>query len=99
MNMWLNNGVEVSQDPVGVNHDVQVKYAGLLKNDGADYILLHCGVDGWKNTKDVWMNRDQDGNFAASIKAAAAHEVNICFKDTANNWDNNNGWNWRVRVI
>lgn len=97
--MWLNNGVEISQDPVGVNHDVQITYAGLLKSSGADRVCLHCGIDGWKNPKDQMMTRNPDGTFGATIKASAAHEVNFCFKDSANNWDNNNGWNWRIRVV
>jgi hypothetical protein len=97
--MYLNNGVELSNDPVGVNHDVEIKYHGLLKNAGADKIYLHCGIDGWNQAKEQCMNREPNGCFSAIITASAAHEVNFCFKDSANNWDNNNGWNWRVRVV
>jgi hypothetical protein len=97
--MWVANGVAINEDPIGVNHSLDIKYAGLLRNSGASDVLLHCGIDGWKETQDVWMQRQKDGTFTAQVKAAAAHEVNFCFKDTANNWDNNNGWNWKVGVV
>jgi hypothetical protein len=26
------------------------------------------------------------------------HTLAFCFKDSANNWDNNNGYNWIARI-
>lgn len=96
--MWLSNGVHVSKDPVKKNDTLEITYAGLLRNSGATDVLAHCGYDGWDKVQDIWMSREPDGTFRCSTKASASREVNICFKDTANNWDNNNGWDWRVSV-
>ena len=78
---------------------VHIKYRGLLKNAGANDVYLYYGADGWKNSQTIRMSKDSMGDFAASLPAQAAHEVNFCFKDAANNWDNNSGWNWAVNVI
>jgi hypothetical protein len=96
--MWLDNGVHVSKESVKTKDSVDVTYAGLLRNSGASGVLLHCGFDGWREPSDIWMTRDVDGSFRTSVKADAKSEINMCFKDTADNWDNNNGWNWCVRV-
>lgn len=85
--------------PVKAGDMVNINYQGLLKNSGAQEIYLHYGIDGWNNPGMMRMNRRTDGVFTASIPANAAHEVNICFKDAANNWDNNSGWNWKIDVI
>jgi hypothetical protein len=71
---------------------------GLLKNSGADEVFLYYGVDGWKNQDTIKMHKMQDGVFGAEIRANASHEINFCFKDSANNWDNNNGWNWKTEI-
>lgn len=85
--------------PVNAGDKVLIDYFGLLKNSGAEHVYLHYGVDGWKNSGTVKMDRKYDGAFHAEIPAQAAHEVNFCFKDCANNWDNNSGWDWKVNVI
>ena len=99
--MYHFNDDRVSWEPAPVKtgDSVFIKYHGLLRNAGADGIYLHCGVDGWKNTQTVPMMRMPEGVFTAQVQANAAHELNICFKDSANNWDNNSGWNWKVDVI
>jgi hypothetical protein len=84
--------------PVHAGDTVKIKYEGILKNSGASDVFLHYGVDGWKNANTIKM-QSEDGIFTASIPAQATHEVNFCFKDVIDNWDNNNGWNWSVNVI
>ncbi len=90
----------VSLDPGSVHSGgtVYIKYHGLLKSSGADHIFLHYGVDGWNNISTIKMNRIENGDFGTDIKADAGREINFCFKDSANNWDNNNGVNWKADV-
>jgi len=85
--------------PVKAGDTVHISYTGLLKNSGANEVFIHYGVDDWKNSTTTKMKQREDGSFMADIPANAAHAVNFCFKDAVNNWDNNNGWNWKVDVI
>ncbi|HEX2952815.1 MAG TPA: carbohydrate-binding protein [Bacillota bacterium] len=85
--------------PVKAGDTVHINYDGLLKNSGAHDVYLHYGSDGWKNAGTIQMTKRHDGVFSTQIPANAAHEINICFKDCANNWDNNSGWNWKIDVI
>jgi len=91
----------ISFDPTYVRpgEDFQVYYHGLLENSGADQIYLHYGFDNWStNLGTIPMNRIENGSFKATIKASGNHELNFCFKDSAANWDNNNGYNWSMHL-
>lgn len=91
-----DNGVSLKKG-ASLAEGIQVWYYGLLRNDGADGVLVHCGKDGWQDIKDVWMDRQDDGSFKATLHEDASKEVNICFKDTADHYDDNSGWNWTVK--
>lgn len=90
--------ISLEPAPVKSGDTVHIKYHGLLKNSGADSIYLHFGSDGWKNQRMIPMNRLPEGDFGAEVKAEGSNEINFCFKDSANNWDNNSGWNWKCTV-
>ncbi|HOP69064.1 MAG TPA: carbohydrate-binding protein, partial [Bacillota bacterium] len=77
---------------------VRLEYRGLLKESGADRVWLHYGFDGWKNPCYQQMERTPQGNFVCTTKIQGTREMNFCFKDSANNWDNNSGWNWTCKI-
>lgn len=84
--------------PVKTGDTIHINYQGLLRNSGADDVYLVYGNDGWNNVNTVKMNHEEAGSFKTEIKATANQEINFCFKDSANNWDNNSGWNWKADV-
>ena len=43
------------------------------------------------------MKRLEDGTFGAEIQASGK-ELDFCFKDAANHWDNNNGQDWNLTL-
>lgn len=75
-----------------------VHYSGILNNSGAEKIYLHYGFDGWNNTSTVPMKKTHDGCYSMEIDVRGNNEVNFCFKDSADNWDNNSGTNWNVGI-
>lgn len=75
-----------------------VSYNGPLACSGTDKVYLHFGYDGWNNTETVPMKKDIRGNFNTEIKVNGQNEINFCFKDSSDNWDNNNGMNWKVGI-
>lgn len=99
MSTFNDERIALEPAPAKSGDTVHIKYYGLLKNSGADTVYLHYGTDGWNNSLTVPMNHSTEGNFATEITANAHAEINFCFKDSANNWDNNSGWNWKFNVI
>ena len=78
---------------------IHVGYQGLLKNDGADVVYLHYAFDGWSSPiQTVKMHRHSSGDFGIYLSAEGRQEMNFCFKDSADHWDNNNGSDWALHL-
>lgn len=95
-----NNTANISIELPEVRKDekASVSYNGILTSTGADKVYLHYGYDGWNGTETVPMKKDASGGYTAEIKVKGQEELNFCFKDNANNWDNNNGSDWKVDI-
>ncbi len=95
------DGVVVDPVPITSGEEIVVFYNGLLSQSGADSVYLHCGYgdsDNWKAVQDMRMARTGWG-FVKTIKAPeVGTRLNFCFRDSASNWDNNNGHNWSFEV-
>lgn len=94
MQSWIDNEKGVEVKPTFGNQ-FNICYNGLLSKCGADQVFLHCGYSDpkeWRDASTMVMNRTNRG-WEHNI-AIKNHTVNFCFKDSANNWDNNNGFNW-----
>lgn len=93
------NSISWEPEPPRVDDTVNIHYHGSLKDSGANEIFLHYGFDSWnQSVNTVKMEKTEQGNFSAAVKTEKAHEMNFCFKDDANNWDNNNGYNWNISL-
>jgi len=98
-NRYLDNGVSVSPALPTVGEKVKVFYDGLLSKSGATHVYAHVGFGSkWENVYDYQMTRTNTG-FEVSIPVSRPETLNICFKDCANNWDNNSGKNYSFDVI
>ena len=77
---------------------VTICYNGLLAKKGATAIFAHVGYgDSWEHVGDFSMKKTPTG-FEVDVPVAYAPCLNVCFKDGANNWDNNNGQNYKFDV-
>ncbi|MBE3588811.1 MAG: hypothetical protein IMW93_09745 [Thermoanaerobacteraceae bacterium] len=95
---WSDSPKGVEVRPAGFN-DVRILYNGLLAKSGADQVYLHCGFGDpvkWQNINTIKMNRSPEG--WESTLRMQDNLLHFCFKDSANNWDNNSGYNWTVRA-
>jgi len=97
--MYFDNRVNFEPVPAHAGKKETIIYQGLLMQSGADGVYLHYGYDGWQNVSTIPMTREKDGTFKAEIKPEGEREVNLCFKDSASNWDNNSGWNWKIDIV
>ncbi|WP_066635826.1 carbohydrate-binding protein [Desulfolucanica intricata] len=79
--------------------NVNILYNGLLSQAGAEHIVMHAGfgdLNNWQHVNDYNMQRTQQG-FEVSVNMKDT-QLNFCFKDSFNNWDNNDGQNWIYRI-
>ncbi|MCR4427314.1 MAG: carbohydrate-binding protein [Firmicutes bacterium] len=88
--------------PVTAGEKVTVKYNGLLAQSGADAVYLHAGFGqrDWHHVSDLPMTQEKPGVWSTtvSLDPNETSRFNFCFKDRANNWDNNYGLNWSVEI-
>lgn len=93
-NDYMSNGVSISPAKPTTGKKVKILYDGLLSKSGASQIFAHVGFGAhWDNIYDYPMSKTETG-FETSIPISKADTINVCFKDPANNWDNNSGKNY-----
>lgn len=96
--MHLDDRISMEPGNPRRGQKVSIEYRGLLAQSGADNIWMHCGFDGWKNATDIPMNQSVQKTFSCDAKIQGKREMNFCFKDSADNWDNNSGNDWTCRI-
>ncbi len=102
-NEYLSNGVTISPSTPSAGDKVKVVYDGLLSKNGATHVYAHIGYGcKWDNNSFFKMDRTSMG-FEATIpvsdtSTSASDTLNICFKDCADNWDNNSGKNYSFDI-
>ena len=95
---YFTNGVTVSPAVPSAGDKLKVVYDGLLSKSGATHIYAHVGFgNSWESPNDFMMNRTTTG-FETTIPVQSSDTLNLCFKDCANNWDNNSGKNYTFDV-
>ncbi len=91
---YAENGVLISDYSLSVGDEVTITYEGILVKSGADQIFLHFGYGKeWLN-KDFIPMENENGIFKGTFKIALPDDLNISFKDSADNWDNNSSMNY-----
>lgn len=93
------NSIIIGLPELSKGEKTSVIYSGLLSKKGADKVYLHYGFDGWNNVNTIAMSEAQNGVYTAKLKVDGDREINFCFKDDANNWDNNYGINWKTEIV
>lgn len=93
---YKSNGITIKPASFSVGDKIKLTYNGLLSECGAEEVFAHIGWgEAWENLNDIKMSKTKSG-FTATIAVENMSHLNICFKDSMNNWDNNNGCNYTV---
>ena len=80
------------------NESVQIDYSGDLFKNGSDEVYIVYGFDeDWKNTTYQKMEK-LESCFSTSINLLEYCNFNFCFKDSYDNWDNNNYSNYTLKI-
>ena len=97
-NQYLVNGIVLNPSVPSVGDNVRIIYDGLLAKNGASHIYAHIGYgDSWDKKSYHQMTKSSMA-FEASFPVEDSDTLNVCFKDCANNWDNNSGKNYSFEI-
>ena len=94
------DGVVVDPTPITAGEEVTVLYNGLLSMSGADQVYMRVGYGDareWRSVSDFRMSKTGWG-WVKTFEMPGDGRFNFCFKDSAENWDNNNGVNWSFEI-
>lgn len=96
---YTDNGVYITPSDFTVGDRIRVTYSGLLAKSGASEVYAHIGygTQKWQNIADIKMSKTEQG-FEATFPVTSESNLNIAFKDSANNWDNYSGKNYSFKI-
>jgi hypothetical protein len=96
---YVSNGVAISPALPSTGDTVKISYDGLLAKNGANHLYAHVGFGNrWDRVTEYKMTK-KSTSFEAAIPISSGDTMNVCFKDCANNWDNNSGMNYSFDII
>ena len=95
--MELSKNIFFNTDKLIENSKVKISYIGKLYQEASEEVFIHYGFgSNWDNINDIQMNKTDLG-FQAEIELLEGDSFNFCFKDSNNNWDNNEGENYILK--
>ncbi len=96
--MELVKNIFFNTDKLIQNSTVKISYTGELFQNDSEKVFAHYGFgDNWNNLNEVEMQRTELG-FQIEIDLVSSEPLNLCFKDSNNVWDNNNGQNYSFEI-
>lgn len=93
-NSYTDNGIRVTEATYPI---MKITYDGLLARSGAQEISAVVGYGNnlsWEDVATYTLQKVDYQSFEASIPVKRSGNLNVVFKDSAGNWDNNSGMNY-----
>lgn len=98
VNVYELNGVKIAPCTLRVGKEIKLSYCGLLAKSGAREVYARIGYgDQFDNVSDWKMTRVKSG-FEVVFPIQQNENINVCFRDGLNNWDNNSGNNYSFSI-
>lgn len=75
----------------------EISYSGLLAKSGAQEVEGVYGFgsnQNWEGVSTLQFKKEGEDSYKALIPIEQGKNINIAFKDSAENWDNNSGMNY-----
>ena len=92
--MELIKNIFFNTDKLVENSKVKISYAGKLFQDNCEEVYIHYGFGlNWDNLNEIKMEKTELG-FQAEIELPSSETFNFCFRNSKNEWDNNDGQNY-----
>ncbi len=92
--MELVKNIFFNTDKLIENSKVKISYAGRLFQDNCEEVYIHYGFGlNWDNLGEIKMEKTELG-FQAEVELPSSETFNFCFRNSKNEWDNNDGKNY-----
>lgn len=92
--MELVKNIFFNTDKLIENSVVKISYTGDLFQNGSEDVFIHYGFgSNWDNLNEIKMVKSELG-FQAELELLSNDTLNLCFRNSNNEWDNNNGQNY-----
>lgn len=96
--MELFKNIFFNTDKLVVNSKVKISYTGELFQNGSEKVFAHYGFgNNWDNLTEVEMTKTELG-FQLEISLDSQESLNLCFRNSDNQWDNNFGQNYSFEI-
>ena len=92
--MELVKDIFFNTDKLIENNIVKISYTGKLFQNGSEEVFVHYGFgNNWDNLNEIQMEKTELG-FQAEIELKSSESLNLCFRNSNNEWDNNDSQNY-----
>ena len=92
--MELVKNIFFNTDKLIGNSTVKISYTGKLFQNDSEEVFIHYGFgNNWENLNEIKMEKTELG-FQAEIELVSDESLNLCFRNSNNEWDNNDGQNY-----
>ena len=92
--MELVKNIFFNTDKLIENTTVKISYTGKLFEEDSEEVFVHYGFgNNWDNLNEIKMERTELG-FQAEIELISNDTLNLCFRNSNNEWDNNDAQNY-----
>ena len=92
--MELIKNIFFNTDKIVSNSKLKISYVGALYQNNSEQVFLHYGFGlNWDNINDIEMNKTELG-FQCEIPIEDSESLNLCFRNSNDEWDNNEGLNY-----
>lgn len=96
--MELVKNIFFNTDKLIENTTVKISYTGKLFQEDSSEVFVHYGFGpNWDNVTEKQMEKTELG-FQAEIELNTSESLNLCFRNSNNEWDNNNSQNYIFEV-
>lgn len=92
--MELVKNIFFNTDKLIENSIVKISYMGKLFENNSEEVFVHYGFgNNWDNINEIKMEKTELG-FQAEINLISADSLNLCFRNSNDEWDNNDFQNY-----
>lgn len=96
--MELVKDIFFNTDKLIENTTVKISYTGKLFQEGSEEVYVHYGFGpNWNNVTEKQMEKTELG-FQAEIELSSDETLNLCFRNSNNEWDNNDSKNYTFEI-
>ena len=96
--MELVKNIFFNTDKLIENSTVKISYTGSLFQNNSEKVFIHYGFgNNWDNLTEAEMTKTELG-FQAEITLNSIEPLNLCFRNSNNEWDNNFSNNYTFEI-